>query len=184
MINGNRCRWEPLFSLFSNRESSVQRISNFLEMIVIQKFSRGQFFSAGGNGPRVPRKGKLGRGMRYADIPTSRLFPPPLSYPAIPRLERLVAFDDRSFRRSASRRDWRVGSRRNLDAHASGREGEGEATARSVEDLSSSNTGSSFSSPPRIPSRRLSSQENLHFSLIVLHQRACVHRDITAERSS
>ena len=163
-------------SLFSLFESRIVRVTN-LEFSRNDRnskiLSRTILFFAGGNGPRVPRKGKLGRGMRYADIPTSRLFPPPLSYPAIPRLERLVAFDDRSFRRSASRRDWRVGSRRNLDAHASGREGEG-AAARSVEDLSSSNTGSSSSSPPRIPSLRLSSQENLHFSLIVLHQRACV----------
>lgn len=172
-------------SLFSFFESRIVRVTNleFSRNDRNSKILSRTILSAGGNGPRVPRKGKLGRGMRYADIPTSRLFPPPLSYPAIPRLERLVAFDDRSFRRSASRRDWRVGSRRNLDAHASGREGEG-AAARSVEDLSSSNTGSSSSSPPRIPSRRLSSQENLHFSLIVLHQRACVHRDITAERSS
>lgn len=167
-------------SLFSLFESRIVRATNLEFSRRISKYDRNSkilsrtiLFFAGGNGPRVPRKGKLGRGMRYSDIPTSRLFPPPLSYPAIPRLERLVAFDDRSFRRSASRRDWRVGSRRNLDAHASGREGEG-AAARSVEDLSSSNTGSSFSSPPRIPSRRLSSQENLHFSLIVLHQRACV----------
>ena len=167
-------------SLFSLFESRIVRATNLEFSRRISKYDRNSkilsrtiLFFAGGNGPRVPRKGKLGRGMRYADIPTSRLFPPPLSYPAIPRLERLVAFDDRSFRRSASRRDWRVGSRRNLDAHASGREGEG-AAARSVEDLSSSNTGSSSSSPPRIPSLRLSSQENLHFSLIVLHQRACV----------
>lgn len=167
-------------SLFSLFESRIVRATNLEFSRRISKYDRNSkilsrtiLFFAGGNGPRVPRKGKLGRGMRYADIPTSRLFPPPLPYPAIPRLERLVAFDDRNFRRSASRRDWRVGSRRNLDAHASGREGEG-AAARSVEDLSSSNTGSSSSSPPRIPSLRLSSQENLHFSLIVLHQRACV----------
>lgn len=109
-------------SLFSLFESRIVRATN-LEFSRNDRnskiLSRTILFFAGGNGPRVPRKGKLGRGMRYADIPTSRLFPPPLPYPAIPRLERLVAFDDRSFRRSASRRDWRVGSRRNLDAHAS-----------------------------------------------------------------
>lgn len=171
-------------SLFSLFESRIVRATNLEFSRRISKYDRNSkilsrtiLFFAGGNGPRVPRKGKLGRGMRYADIPTSRLFPPPLSYPAIPRLERLVAFDDRSFRRSASRRDWRVGSRRNLDAHASLEEEEEEKKRRRVAwKIYRRVTPAAHppSSPPRIPSRRLSSQENLHFSLIVLHQRACV----------
>lgn len=166
-------------SLFSFFESRIVRVTNleFSRNDRNSKILSRTILSAGGNGPRVPRKGKLGRGMRYADIPTSRLFPPPLSYPAIPRLERLVAFDDRSFRRSASRRDWRVGSRRNLDAHASLEEEEEEKKRRRVAwKIYRRVTPAAHppSSPPRIPSRRLSSQENLHFSLIVLHQRACV----------
>lgn len=91
-------------SLFSFFESRIVRVTNleFSRNDRNSKILSRTILSAGGNGPRVPRKGKLGRGMRYADIPTSRLFPPPLSYPAIPRLERLVAFDDRSFRRGTS----------------------------------------------------------------------------------
>lgn len=139
-------------------------------MIVIQKFSRGQFF------PPV-ETGLVFQGRENWAAECGMPIPPTTLLPSYPstratrgfRRSKLSSGDERS----ASRRDWRVGSRRNLDAHASGREGEG-AAARSVEDLSSSNTGSSSSSPPRIPSLRLSSQENLHFSLIVLHQRACV----------
>lgn len=166
-------------SLFSFFESRIVRVTNLefsrndrnskilSRTILFRRWKRASCSKEGKTGPR----NAVCRYSNESPIPPTTLLP---SYPSTRatrgfRRSKLSSGDERS----ASRRDWRVGSRRNLDAHASGREGEG-AAARSVEDLSSSNTGSSSSSPPRIPSLRLSSQENLHFSLIVLHQRACV----------
>lgn len=162
-------------SLFSFFESRIVRVTNleFSRNDRNSKILSRTILSAGGNGPRVPRKGKLGRGMRYAYSPHHS--PTQLSLDSSDSwLSTIEAFvGGRAERESKGLESWippKLGRPR-----VSGRGGGGEeAAARSVEDLSSSNTGSSSSSPLTIPSRCLSSQENLHFSLIVLHQRACV----------
>lgn len=58
-------------SLFSFFESRIVRVTNleFSRNDRNSKILSRTILSAGGNGPRVPRKGKLGRGMRYAYSP-------------------------------------------------------------------------------------------------------------------
>lgn len=129
-------------------DSSVQRIILFSpareESIgrndPHRKFSRGQFFRVllrqfcQLNGPRS-EEGKLGRGMRYADIPTSRLFPPP------PRsklsLDSSVAAIEVFGGRGSELEELALGCCRKLHAHAELEE-ERRCVSRSMEDLSSS----------------------------------------------
>lgn len=148
-------------------------------MIVIQKFSRGQFFPPVETGlvfqGRENWAAECGMPIFQRVAYSPHHSPTQLSLDSSDSwLSTIEAFvGGRAERESKGLESWippKLGRPR-----VSGRGGGGEeAAARSVEDLSSSNTGSSSSSPPRIPSLRLSSQENLHFSLIVLHQRACV----------
>lgn len=130
------------------KDSSVQRIILFSlareESIgrndPHRKFSRGQFFRVlvrqfcQLNGPRS-EEGKLGRGMRYADIPTSRLFPPP------PRsklsLDSSVAAIEVFGGRGSELEELALGCCRKLHAHAELEE-ERRCVSRSMEDLSSS----------------------------------------------
>lgn len=113
------------------KESSVQRIILFSpareESIgrndPHRKFSRGQFFRVlvrqfcQLNGPRSD-EGKLGRGMRYADIPTSRLFPPPP--PSKLSLDSNVAAIEVFGGRGSELEELALGCCRKLHAHAAG----------------------------------------------------------------
>lgn len=113
------------------KDSSVQRIILFSpareESIgrndPHRKFSRGQFFRVlvrqfcQLNGPRS-EEGKLGRGMRYADIPTSRLFPPPP--PSKLSLDSNVAAIEVFAGRGSELEELALGCCRKLHAHAAG----------------------------------------------------------------
>lgn len=157
----------------------MQRISNFLEefrnMIVIQKFSRGQFFSS--------------------PVETGLVFQGRENWAAecgIPIFQRVAYSPHHSPTQLSldSSDSWLS----TIEAFVGARvEGIGELdpaetwTPTRLEEKEKERRRVAWkiyrrvtpaahppSSPPRIPSRRLSSQENLHFSLIVLHQRACV----------
>ena len=145
-------------------------------MIVIQKFSRGQFFPPVETGlvfqGRENWAAECGMPIFQRVAYSPHHSPTQLSLDSSDSwLSTIEAFvGGRAERESKGLESW-IPPKLGRPRVSGGGEG---AAARSVEDLSSSNTGSSSSSPPRIPSLRLSSQENLHFSLIVLHQRACV----------
>lgn len=159
---------------FSRRISKYDRNSKILSRtILFRRWKRASCSKEGKTGPR----NAVCRYSNESPIPPTTPLP---SYPSTRATRGFRRSKLSSERESKGLESW-IPPKLGRPRVSGGGEG---AAARSVEDLSSSNTGSSSSFPPRIPSLRLSSQENLHFSLIVLHQRACVHRDITAERSS